>query len=157
MPPSAPLAPGTGTPTGPLLARGAGRLLADMGYAVLMEFSLAGGRRADVAGLHRSGEIVIVEVKSSANDFRADHKWHEYRAHCDRFYFAVPESFPREMLPSDAGLIVADPFGGTVVRDAEAAPLHASRRRAMTLRFARKAAFRLTAHTDPGPAGAPQA
>ena len=140
IPRSVPLARDPGLlPTGQLLARGVRRLLADQDYAVLTEVPVAGGdRRADVAGLHRSGEIVIVEVKS-------------------RFYFAVPGSFPQDLLPKDVGLIVADPFGGDVVRDAEAAPLHAARRSALTLRFARKAAASLSAHLDPGPVGAPQA
>lgn len=140
-------------PDGPALARGAARLLVDLGYSVLTEFSLASGRRADIAGLHRDGGFAIVEVKSSLADFRADRKWPEYRAYCDRFYFAVPEIFPADVLPDDTGLIVADAFGGAVVREAAHTPLHASRRKALTLRFARKAAHRLAAHTDPAFAG----
>src|SRR5579883_3189867 len=91
-----------------LLARGVGRALAQLGYATLLEMSLANGRRADVMGLGRGGELVIVEVKSSLRDFRSDAKWREYRAYCDRFYFAVAEGFPREAIPEDCGLIVAD-------------------------------------------------
>src|SRR5437870_3042320 len=97
------------------LARGVSRLFGDWGYVAIPEFSLGSGRRADVAALGRRGEIAIAEIKTSLTDFRADHKWHEYRAFCDAFYFAVPEDFPRAVLPEDVGLIVADRFGGTVI------------------------------------------
>jgi len=95
-----------------LLARGVCRALAQRGYSTLTEFSLANGRRADVIGLGRGGELVIVEVKSSVQDFRSDGKWPEYREFCDRFYFAVPEGFPRDLIPEDCGLIMADRKGG---------------------------------------------
>lgn len=125
------------------VAYGVERLLRQMGYTTLREFTLASGRRADVAGLARNGEIVIVEVKVSVADFRADRKWPEYADYCDRFYFAVPEAFPREILPDEQGLIVADRFGGAELRVAPEARLAAARRKAVTLRFARKAADRL--------------
>ena len=82
-------APAEGPPFPVLLARGVARALAQRGYATLTEVSLANGRRADVMGLGRGGELVIVEVKSSLQDFRSDAKWREYREFCDRFYFAV--------------------------------------------------------------------
>src|SRR5260370_15707826 len=119
-----------------LLARGVGRALAQRGYASLTEISLANGRRADVMGLGRAGELVIVEVKSSLQDFRSDAKWPEYREFCDRFYFAVAEDFPREAIPEDCGLIVADGFGGAVLREAPVLALSAARRKAVTLPFA---------------------
>ena len=125
------------------VACGVERLLRQMGYTTLREFTLASGRRADIAGVARDGEIVIVEVKVSIADFRADRKWPEYADYCDRFYFAVPEAFPREILPDEPGLIVADRFGGAELRPASEARLTAARRKAVTLRFARKAADRL--------------
>jgi hypothetical protein len=76
------------------LARGVSRSFAQRGYATLLEFSLANGRRADVAALGRAGDMVIVEIKSSVEDFRADRKWPEYREFCDALYFAVPDDFP---------------------------------------------------------------
>ena len=82
-------APANDLPLPFLLARGVARALAQRGYATLTEVSLANGRRADVMGLGRGGELVIVEVKSSLQDFRSDAKWREYREFCDRFYFAV--------------------------------------------------------------------
>lgn len=132
-----------------LLARGVGRALAQRGYATLTEVSLANGRRADVMGLGRAGELVIVEVKSSLQDFRSDAKWPEYREYCDRFYFAVAEDFPREAIPEDCGLIVADGFGGAVLREAPVLALAAARRKAVTLRFALVGSERLRRLLDP--------
>lgn len=131
------------------ICRGVLRLFADMSYAGVTEMTLANGRRADIAAIGAKGEITIVEVKSSVADFRADGKWPEYRPYCDRFYFAVGHAFPKDLIPEDAGLIVADGFGGAVLREAVATPLTAARRKAMTLRFARLAANRLNFATEP--------
>lgn len=133
-----------------LLARGVGRLLAQQGFATLTEVSLANGRRADVMALGRGGEIVIVEIKSSVADYRSDQKWQEYREFCDRFFFAVAAGFPRALIPEDCGLIVADPFGGAILRDSLIVQLPPARRRAMTLRFALVGADRLRRLVDPG-------
>jgi hypothetical protein len=133
-----------------LLARGVSRALGQLGCASLHEFSLASGRRADVIALGRGGEIAIVEVKSSIADFRADRKWPEYWDYCDRLYFAVAAGFPRELIPAECGLIVADPFGAAILRESELRPLNAARRRAMTLRFALAGAQRLRRLSDPG-------
>lgn len=132
------------------LCRGVCRALARRGFATLAEVALANGRRADVLALGRDGELVIVEIKSSVADFRSDRKWPEYRDFCDRLYFAVPGGFPRELIPEDCGLIVADGFSAAVLREAPAVPLVAARRRALLLRFAALAAFRLRRLTDPG-------
>lgn len=125
-----------------LVTRGAARLLQALGHAPLLEFPLPNGRRADIMALAGKGELSIVEVKSSIEDFRADRKWTEYAPYCDAFWFAVPPDFPREVLPEDAGLIVADGFGGAVLRPAPVCPLAPARRKALTLQFARLAAFR---------------
>ncbi len=133
-----------------MLARGVARLLARMGYQSLGEFRLKSGRRADVAGLDRKGRIVIVEIKRSLADFRADQKWPEYLDYCDSFYFATPKGFPDGIMPEDHGLILADRFGGEVVRPSATLPrLHASRRKEVTLRFALGAAGRLRGLLDP--------
>ena len=112
--------------------------------------SLANGRRADVVGLSPAGDIWIVEVKSCLEDLRVDSKWPEYRDFSDALFFAVAPGFPVEILPADTGLILADRFGGEIVRPAPETRLAAARRKAMTLRFARAAAFSLQALTDPG-------
>lgn len=129
--------------------RGVGRLLHNHGFAVLTEFTLATGRRADVIGLHADGRIWIVEIKSSAEDLRADQKWPEYRAFCDRLFFAIPVTMQRALMPLDAGLIVADQFGAEIMREPDEHPLVAARRKAVTLSFARVAAQRLHTLWDP--------
>jgi hypothetical protein len=124
------------------VTRGAGRLLTALGYAPLAEVSLPNGRRADLMAIGPKGQIFIVEVKSSVEDFRCDQKWHEYQPYCDAFAFAVAPEFPREVLPEEPGLIVADGFGGAVLREAPVAQLAGARRKALTLAFARLAALR---------------
>jgi hypothetical protein len=131
------------------IARGVGRLLWSLGLASVTELPLANGRRADVVALSDKGEFRIVEIKSSVEDFRADHKWPEYRDFCDRLYFAVGPAFPQQLLPLDAGLIVADRYGGEIAREAAERRLPAARRKAMALRFARVAALRLQSLADP--------
>ncbi|WP_233348542.1 MmcB family DNA repair protein [Henriciella algicola] len=126
------------------ICRGVLRLFGAMNLAGVTEMTLANGRRADVAAIGPKGEIVIVEIKSSVADFRADGKWPDYRPFCDRFYFAVSHGFPKDLIPDETGLIVADGFGGAVLREPEPTPLAAARRKAMTLRFARLAALRAT-------------
>src|SRR5262245_53041429 len=131
------------------ICRGVGRTLQAYGFAPLGEVILASGRRADVMGLSERAEIWIVEIKSCLEDFRIDQKWPEYREFCDRFFFAVGPTFPREVLPVDTGLIVADRYGGEILRPAPDHKLTAPRRRALTLRLARTAALRLQAALDP--------
>jgi hypothetical protein len=132
-----------------LLARGICRMFEQLGYASLLEFPLANSRRADIVALGRGGELVIVEIKSSVADFRADRKWAEYRDFADRFYFAVPNNFPGALIPEDCGLIVADGFAASIIRESAPTALAPSRRRAITLRFALTAAARLRRQLDP--------
>lgn len=136
------------TPAG-RITRGVTRLLTQMGYATLHEFKLTSRRRVDVAGLDAGGRFAVVEVKSCLADFRADRKWTEYLDYADVFYFAVDAEFPREVLPEECGLIVADAFEAAIVREAPERPLNATRRRHQTQRFARTAAGRLTSLLDP--------
>ena len=155
--PGAPAADLAERATALLLARGVGRALAQLGYAGLLEVPLANGRRADVMALGRGGEVAIVEIKSSLADFRADGKWPDYWAFCDRLYFAVAADFPRDLLPAECGLIVADAFGAAVLRESPVRPLAAARRRAVTLRFALLGAQRLRRVLDPGAGAADEA
>jgi hypothetical protein len=124
------------------VTRGASRLLAALGWAPVCEMPLPNGRRADLMALGPKGEIAIVEVKSSIEDYRTDRKWTEYGPFCDAFYFAVAPEFPRQVLPEGPGLIVADGFGGAILIEAPVEPLAAARRKALTLQFARLAAMR---------------
>ncbi|MEQ9559333.1 MAG: MmcB family DNA repair protein [Rhodospirillales bacterium] len=125
------------------VTRGVVRLLWRMGFSPLTEFTLTSNRRVDVAGLDRQGRFLFVEVKSSTEDFRADGKWHDYLDFCDWFYFAVPPGFPQDILPVDAGLIIADAHDGAILRSADEVPVNGNRRRKQTLTFARAAADRL--------------
>ena len=136
------------------IARGTARLLHAHGFAVVSELPLASGRRADLVAIDPSGEIWIVEIKSSVADFRADQKWMDYRIHCDRLFFATCQDVPCEIFPPDTGLIVADAFGASIVCDAPEHRLAAPTRKSMMLAFARAAALRLQALSDPhGPYG----
>ena len=125
------------------LARGVCRLLDAMGYTPLCEAPLGVGRRADVMAMSAKGRFIIVEIKSGLADFRADLKWPDYVAHCDRFYFAVGDDFPREVLPPHTGLITADRFGAVLTREAPLVPMAAGLRRRQSVRFGRIAANRL--------------
>ena len=155
-----PLAPPADRRQSPVAAgvqRGVRRLFAQLGHVTLPEFTLASGRRADVIALAPDGLLTIVEIKSSVADFRADQKWPDYEEFCDRFYFAVPETVPFEILPEDRGLILADAFGAAIVREARHHALAGARRKAVMLRFAHAAAGALHALADPDgvPAGRP--
>lgn len=129
--------------------RGVCRHLGELGYAVLTEVPLVNGRRADVLALGEDGSFAIVEVKVTVGDLAADTKWPEYEPFCDRLYFAVPTGFPHELVPSEAGLFVADAWNAEEIRPAPETGLHSSRRKALTLRFARLAAERHRRLVDP--------
>ena len=137
------------------IQRGVQRLLREHGLASICELPLRNGRRADIVAIGPKSEVVIVEIKSSLADFRADGKWPAYRDYCDRLYFAVDADFPTEVLPEETGLIVADRYGGAFVRGAPDHKLAASRRKAMVLAFAQTAAERLQRMRDPGHVATP--
>ena len=125
------------------------RLCAEHGWAALHEVALPNGRRADLLALRPDGGFVCIEVKSCARDFLVDGKWPEYREYADALYFAVDADFPRDLLPFEAGLIVACDGGAEVLREPTAHPMAPARRRALLLRFAQLGAARLHALTDP--------
>ena len=129
--------------------RGTARLMRAHGFAVLSEFTLASGRRADLCGIKDNGLIWIIEIKSSFEDFRVDQKWPEYRDYCDRFSFAIPQTMDPAIIPEEAGLLIADAYGAEIIRATPDHPLHASRRKAVTLLFARVSAQRLNTLYDP--------
>jgi hypothetical protein len=131
------------------IQRGIGRLLRAQGFAMVTELPLSTGRRADVVGLGPAGEIWIVEIKSSVEDFRVDLKWPEYRFSCDRLFFATHAGVPVAIFPEDAGLILADGYGAEMLRNAPEHRLPGGTRRTMLLRFAQAAANRLHGLVDP--------
>ncbi len=136
--------------TAAAVQRGTGRMLRQMGLAFVTELPLATGRRVDLIAVDQKGLINIIEIKSSVADFRSDSKWREYCGYCDGMFFAIPADLPQEILPEDAGLIVADAYGAEIIREAPEHRLNAARRRAVLLRFARAAALRLQDVFDPG-------
>lgn len=133
------------------IRRGVTRHFAELGVALMAELPLASGRRADLIGMDGKGRFVIVEIKSSVEDFRADRKWPDYLAHCDAFFFATHPAVPQDIFPGEQGLIVADGYGAEIVRPSVAGTMAGATRKALTLRFARAAALRLErvlAHHD---------
>jgi hypothetical protein len=136
------------------VSRGTQRLLVSLGLACVSELTLASGRRADLVAVSRDGDIWIVEIKSSVEDFRVDQKWPDYRMHCDRLFFATAPHVPVDIFPREAGLIVADGYAAELVREAPEHRLHASTRKSVLIAFARAAALRLQSLADPqGPYG----
>lgn len=131
------------------VCRGACRLMRQSGSSVVLEMPLPDGRRADIFAVHRSGGLAIVEVKSSIEDWRVDTKWPDYFNWCDLFYVAVPIDFPRDLIPAEVGLIVADSYGGEILREAARRPVAAARRKALLVDCARLAAERLARLEDP--------
>lgn len=132
------------------VCRGVCRMLNEMGFGTLTEFRLTVPRRVDVIALADDSEFLIVEIKSSIEDFRGDHKWQEYLPYCDRFYFAVPEAFPHHVLPKESGLIIADAYGAVIRRPSSVYAVNPARRRRQLVRFAMAASARLHRAVDPG-------
>jgi hypothetical protein len=135
---------------GQRLARGVCRHLRDLGFACVEELVPVPGLRVDVMALGPKGEIWVVECKSSRADFTSDRKWRGYLDWCDRFFWAVDADFPAELLPEETGLIVADAYGGEILRQGPETALAGARRKAVLQKFARHAALRLQAVRDPG-------
>ena len=141
------------------VARGVTRLFFRQDLFALCEVPLPNGRRADMMAVCAKGVLTIVEIKISRADLLGDHKWLDYLDYCDRFFWAVPPGFSLEPFetgslgPQLSGLIVADRYDAAIVRDAPVRKLAPARRKAETLRFARRAARRLAGDLDPGLAG----
>ncbi len=107
------------------------------------------GKRVDVMAVGPKGALWVVECKSSRADFMSDAKWQGYLDWCDRFFWAVDAEFPLDLLPEASGLIIADAYGGEIVRMPDEQKLAGARRAAMTRKFARDAARRLQGVRDP--------
>lgn len=135
---------------GQILARGVCRCLAAHGFAPVEELVPARGLRVDVMGLGPKGEIWIVECKSSRADFQTDSKWEGYLEWCDRYFWAVDQDFPTDILPPDSGLMIADSYDAEIIRMPDETRLPPARRKVMVQKFATHAARRLLALRDPG-------
>ena len=137
------------------VARGVTRLFFRQDQFALCEVPLPNNRRADMMAIDAKGCLTIVEIKVSRADLRGDGKWPDYLDYCDRFFWAVPSGFALDLFETDdfrpevAGLIVADRYDAAVLREPAYRPLAHARRKAETLRFARRAARRLVSDIDP--------
>jgi hypothetical protein len=143
-----------GSPIAAEVARGVTRLFCRSDLFAICEVPLANGRRADMMAIDAKGTVTIVEIKVAKSDLLGDSKWTDYLDYCDRFFWAVPPGLApicegERFLPNEAGLIVADRYDAVLVREAVHRPLAAARRKAEILRFARRAARRLSAQIDP--------
>ncbi|SMX33521.1 MmcB family DNA repair protein [Actibacterium lipolyticum] len=142
---------------GQLLARGVCRHLRSHDFVSVEELVPTSGLRVDVMALGPKGEVWVVECKSSRADYQSDSKWQGYLEWCDRFFWAVDASFPTELLPTETGLIIADPYDAEIIRMSPETKLAPARRKVMVQKFARHAALRLQAFRDPRvtPSGIP--
>ena len=143
-----------GPPVAAEVARGVTRLFCRQDLFAICEVPLPNGRRADLMAIDGKGSFTIVEIKVAKADLVGDCKWTDYLDYCDRFFWAVPTHLAlileeERFLPGEAGLIVADRYDAAMVREAAHRPLAPARRKAETLRFARRAARRLSAQIDP--------
>ena len=143
-----------GQPIAAEVARGVTRLFCRQDLFAICEVPLPNGRRADMMAIDARGNLTIVEIKVSRADLLGDCKWTDYLEYCDRFFWAVPPLLAAHLederfLPGEAGLLIADRYDAAVAREAAHRPLAAARRKAELLRFARRAARRLSAQIDP--------
>jgi hypothetical protein len=136
------------------VARGVTRLFCRSDLFAICEVPLPNGRRADMMAIDGKGALTIVEIKVAKADLLGDSKWTDYLDYCDRFFWAVPPDLAsicngERFMPNEAGLIVADRYDAVLIREALHRPLAPARRKAELLRFARRAARRLSAQIDP--------
>ena len=131
------------------IARGVTRHFSQIGLSSLSEFSPARGLRVDIITLGMANEIWIVECKSCQSDFKSDKKWQNYLDWCDRYFWAVEANFPIDILPPDTGLIIADAYDASILREAPLKKLSVARRKKIIKSIAKSACNRLLTHTDP--------
>lgn len=134
---------------GQLLARGVCRHLSSHDFVTVEELTPTSGLRVDVMALGPKGEVWVIECKSNRADFQSDNKWQGYLEWCDRFFWAVDEDFPTDLLPDDTGLIIADAYDAEILRMAPEEKIAPARRKVMVQKFARHAATRWHAARDP--------
>jgi len=134
---------------GQLLARGVCRHLRQHDFVSVEELTPTSGLRVDVMALGPKSEVWVIECKSSRADFQSDHKWQGYLEWCDRFFWAVDQDFPTELLPDDTGLIIADGYDAEILRMGPESRLAPARRKVVIQKFARHAAIRAQAARDP--------
>ena len=131
------------------IARGVMRHFAQIGLPSLSEFSPTKGLRVDIITLGMPNEIWIVECKSGQSDFKSDKKWQNYLDWCDRYFWAVDANFPINILPPDTGIIIADAYDASILREAPINKLPPARQKKIIKSIAASACNRLLNLTDP--------
>lgn len=135
---------------GQILARGVARHLRQHAFVSVEEFVPIRGLRMDVFALGPKGEFWVIECKSSRADYTSDAKWQGYLDWGDRYFWAVDDAFPTELLPPETGLIIADGYDAEIVRMGPETKVAPARRKVLLQKFARHAASRLQGYRDPG-------
>ena len=107
------------------------------GDGVLREFKLGNRRRVDLVTVNDRGWIMIIEIKSSPEDFRSDKKWGVYVDWADQFYFGVAYDFPIDILPREHGILTTDGFDVYQVQPSPVHKLNGSRRNKMLRKMAK--------------------
>ena len=113
------------------------------GDGVLREFKLSNRRRVDLVTVNDKGWIMIIEIKSSAEDFRSDKKWGVYVDWADQFYFGVAYNFPIDILPKEHGILTTDGFDVYQVQPSPVHKLNGSRRNTLVRRLAKASMRRI--------------
>ncbi len=131
------------------IARGVMRHFDQIGLSSLSEFSPIKGLRVDIITLGMSNEIWIIECKSGQSDFKSDRKWHNYLDWCDRYFWAVDANFPIDILPINTGIIIADAYDASILREAPLNKLSPARQKKVIKSIAKSACNRLLTHIDP--------
>ena len=107
------------------ISRAIGRYFALKRYAVCRECALPWPQvqpdlslqRADLLCVDKTFQFVIVETKSSWEDFRSDSKWSAYLDWCHQFYFAADTETALRIAASDSvrktrvGVLAVDEVG----------------------------------------------
>ena len=113
------------------------------GDGVLREFKLKNRRRVDLVITNDKGWIIIIEIKSSPEDFLSDKKWSEYIDWADQFYFGVAHNFPIGILPKEHGIITTDGFDVYQAQPSPVQKLNGSRRNNLIRKMAKASMRRI--------------
>ena len=115
----------------------------EQGDGVLREFKLRNRRRVDLVITNDNGWIIIIEIKSSPEDFLSDKKWSEYIDWADQFYFGVAHNFPIGILPKEHGIITTDGFDVYQAQPSPVQKLNGSRRNNLIRKIAKASMRRI--------------